>query len=177
MTTWPDPNSWRTLESSLRNLAPSIQLLSCLMTLVLIHDCQEMKDKSKYAGAKIVTWAEMIWAHAKYLSSRAALIAVTQALRWGKESLPRYTQTVSAVLLPPVMSTVWSREKRELLTTRKGDIKQFWLPLKAVCLPPQILVFYCQACVLAAWQMALRPLGPMDILVSYHDQMLPETPR
>lgn len=55
-------------------------------------------------------------------AQKAELIAVTQALRLGKESPPWYTWTVSVMLLVPVMPIVYSREKRELLITRKGDI-------------------------------------------------------
>lgn len=36
---------------------------------MLIHDCNEMEDQTRYMGAAIVTLTEVIWAQARYLSS------------------------------------------------------------------------------------------------------------
>lgn len=53
------------------------------MIQVLIHDCQEMKDKTRNVGATVVTLIELIWAQARTTVQRE-LIDLTQALRWGK---------------------------------------------------------------------------------------------
>lgn len=83
-------------------------------------------------------------------AQKAELIAVTQALRLGKESPPQYTWTVSVMLLVPAMPIVYSREKKELLITRKGDIIKLAPQPRGYLSSSQIAILHCQAANLAA---------------------------
>lgn len=48
--------------------------------------------------------------------------------------------------------------------------------LEVIWLPLHIVVFHCYAADLVTGQMALRLVGPIDILMTYHDTVLPEPP-
>lgn len=49
----------------------SIQLYICLMIQVLIHDCHEMKNETRYMGAAIIALTKTIWAQARYRSAHS----------------------------------------------------------------------------------------------------------
>lgn len=65
----------------------------------------------------------MIWVHVKYLNSESRSDCCDPGSQIGKESPPWYTQTVSVMLLLPVMPIVYFREKKKFLITRKENIK------------------------------------------------------
>ena len=66
--------------------------------------------------------------------------------------------------------------ERGLLTTRKKNILKILPFLEAIWLPRQSAVLHCWAADLVAGQMALRPVGPVDILMIHSYLVLHETP-
>lgn len=102
----------------------------------------------RYAGATVATRGSVIWAQA--LSQRtsaqgAELIAVTQAVRWGKEKTVNiYTESRYAFATAHVHGTL--DKERGLLTSGGKEIRnrgEILALLEAIWLPKKVVVIHC----------------------------------
>lgn len=122
-----------------------------------------MEDETRYTGEAVGTVMETIWTQARHLS-----------LECRTDFSASWTNTQYAFSTRHVHNMIC--KERGLLTTRKKNILKILPFLEAIWLPRQSAVLHCWAADLVAGQMALRPVGPVDILMSYHNMVQPEPP-
>ncbi|XP_023382950.1 uncharacterized protein LOC111735726 [Pteropus vampyrus] len=107
-----------------------------------------VSDGVRYAGAAVVTVRNVIWAQALShgtSAQRAELIALTQALRWGKDKTVNiYTDSRYAFATAHVHGALY--KERGLLTSGGKKIKnkeQILALLEAIWLPKKVAIIHC----------------------------------
>lgn len=155
-----------------------------------------VRDGTRYAGAAIVNQAgEIRWAQALPRGSsaqKAELIALTQALRLGRDKAVNiYTDSRYAFATVHVHGEIY--KNRGLLTSEGRTIKnkeEILALLEAVWEPNAVAIIHCRghqkdsspeavgnrAADQAAREIAIRPVGPLDILNLKLLQTLPKSP-
>ncbi|XP_023565625.1 uncharacterized protein LOC111815351 [Octodon degus] len=129
-----------------------------------------VQDGVPYAGAAVVTEDQVIWAQALghgTLAQRAELIALTQALCWGRgKQVNVYTDSRYAFATLHVHGTIY--QERGLLTTGGHKIKnaqEILDLLAAVWLPKRVAVIHCKG-----HQKVDSPVAPGKCSGSCHGQ-------
>ncbi|XP_070252863.1 uncharacterized protein [Myotis yumanensis] len=150
---------------------------------------------SRYAGAAVVTQKEILWAQALgrgTSAQKAELIALTQALRWGKgKRVNIFTDSRYAFATVHVHGALY--QERGLLTSGGKDIKnasEILNLLAAIWGPKEVAVIHCRGhqkgnspeaqgnrfADQTAKEVPKRPVGPLEVLVALPARRLPEKP-
>lgn len=154
-----------------------------------------MVDGIRYAGATVVTLDKVIWAQELghgTSAQKAELIALTQALRFGKnKTVNIYTDSRYAFATAHVHGAIY--KERGLLTSRGKIIKnvpEILALLEAIWLPKRVAIMHCKAhqkgetteaqgnnfADQTAKEASLRPVGPLTILPALPERILPSEP-
>ncbi|XP_014401619.1 PREDICTED: uncharacterized protein LOC102245440 [Myotis brandtii] len=149
----------------------------------------------RYTGAAVVTQDRIIWAQALgqgTSAQKAELIALTQALRWGKnKKINVYTESRYAFATVHVHGALY--QEWGLLTSGGKDIKnvpEILNLLAAVWGPQEVAVIHCrghqkddspvaqgnQFADQTAKEVAKRPVGPLEVLLAIPPRELPQKP-
>ncbi|XP_011382200.2 uncharacterized protein LOC105308119, partial [Pteropus vampyrus] len=149
----------------------------------------------RYAGAAVVAGGTVIWAQALShgtSAQQAELIAVTQALRWGKEKTVNiYTDSRYAFATAHIHGALY--KERGLLTSGGKEIRnreEILALLEAIWLPKKVAIIHCPGhqrtesevargnafAYQIAKEAARKPVGPIDILPVLPPRTLSDSP-